>query len=119
MSFVIFIPLKLLSKIYDHEKNTNNFSFHKISHDKQGFRLFLNYNYMLFQYSPLKFAKTKPNFFIIRKIVGQIPTGHLTTISVESAKVTIKMVKLSNNFGKNLWCTFTQILNEKNVSFVL
>ena len=23
------------------------------------------------------------------------------------------MVKLSNYFGKNLWCTFTQILNEK------
>ena len=50
-------------------------------------------------------------------IVGQMPTGHSTTISVQSAKVTIKMVKLSNNFGKNLWCTFTQMLYEKNVIF--
>ena len=40
--------------------------------------------------------------------------GHLTIIS---AKVTIKMVKLSNNFGKNLWGTFTQMRNEKNISF--
>ena len=47
-------------------------------------------------------------------IVGQIPTGHLTTIIVQSAKVNIKMVKLSNDFGKNLWCTFTQMLNEKS-----
>ena len=37
----------------------------------------------------------------------------MTNISVQSAKVTIKMVKLSNNFGKNLLCTFTQMLNEK------
>ena len=37
-------------------------------------------------------------------VVGQIPTGQLTTISVWSAKVAIKMVKLSNYFGKNLWC---------------
>ena len=50
-------------------------------------------------------------------IVGQIPTGYLTTISVYSEKVAIKMVKLSNFFGKNLGCTFTQILNEKNISF--
>ena len=52
-------------------------------------------------------------------IVGQIPTGHLTTISVYSAKVTIKMVILSNYFGKNLWCTFTQILNEKKYKFLI
>ena len=32
-------------------------------------------------------------------------------------KVTIKMVKLSINFGKNLWCTFTQVLNEKSIIF--
>ena len=25
------------------------------------------------------------------------------------------MVKLSNYFGKNLWCTFTQMLNEKKI----
>ena len=47
---------------------------------------------------------------IRNSIVGQIPGGHLTTIS---AKVAIKMVKLSNYFGKNLWCTFNQMLNEK------
>ena len=46
-------------------------------------------------------------------IVGQFPTGHLTTISLYSGKVTIKMVILSNYFGKSLWCTFTQIINEK------
>ena len=50
-------------------------------------------------------------------IVGQIPTGHLTTISVYIAKVTIQMEILSNYCGKNLWCTFTQILYEKNISF--
>ena len=33
-------------------------------------------------------------------IVGQIPTGHLSTISVYSAKVTIIMVIISNHFGK-------------------
>ena len=26
------------------------------------------------------------------------------------------MVKLSNYFGKNLYCTFTRILNEKKIS---
>ena len=25
----------------------------------------------------------------------------------------MKVVKLSHNFGKNLWCTFTQLLSEK------
>ena len=45
--------------------------------------------------------------------VGQIPTGNLTTISVSSVKVTMKMVKLSNISVIILWCTFTQILNEK------
>ena len=34
-------------------------------------------------------------------------------MSVYSAKITIKMVIVSNYFGKNLWCTFTEILNEK------
>ena len=55
--------------------------------------------------------------WLLPPIVGQIPTGHLTTISVYSAKVTIKMVILSNYFGKNLWCTFTQMLNEKKYNF--
>ena len=44
-------------------------------------------------------------------IVGQIHTGHLTTISVKSAKVAIKIVIISNY--QNLCCTFTQMLNEK------
>ena len=47
------------------------------------------------------------------KTVGKNPTGHLPTMSDKSAKVTIKMVKLSNNFDKNLLCTYTQILDEK------
>ena len=50
-------------------------------------------------------------------IVGQIPTGLLPTISVYNAKVAIKMVMLSYHFGKNLWCTFTQKMNEKYISF--
>ena len=45
-------------------------------------------------------------------IVGQIPTGHLTTLSVYSAKVTLKMVILSNYFGKNSWCTITVHLHK-------
>ena len=44
------------------------------------------------------------------RIVGQI---------VESAKVIIQMVKLSNNFGKNLWFTFIQMLNEKEYKFLI
>ena len=64
------------------------------------------------------FLKRLPRYVYCKQeygsIVGQIPTGNFTTISVKSAKVTIKMVKLSNNFGKNLWCTFTEMLNEKN-----
>ena len=32
---------------------------------------------------------------------------------VKSAKVAIKMVKISNYSYKNLWCTFTQMMNEK------
>ena len=47
------------------------------------------------------------------KTVGKNPNGHLPTISDKSAKVTIKMVKLSNNFVKNLLFTYTQILDEK------
>ena len=27
------------------------------------------------------------------------------------------MLKISNYFGKNLWCTFTQMLNEKKWKF--
>ena len=54
-------------------------------------------------------AKVDPEPEKVTTVVGQIPSGHLTTISVFSAKVTIKMVILSNYyFGKNLWCTFTQ-----------
>ena len=52
---------------------------------------------------------------VTEKIVGPISTGHLTTISVKSAKVAIKMVIISNYFGKNVWCTFTQMLNEKKM----
>ena len=48
-------------------------------------------------------------------MVGQIPTGHLTTISVLSVEVAIKMIKLSNFFSKSLWWTFTQMLNKKNI----
>ena len=29
-----------------------------------------------------------------------------------------KMVIISNNLGKNLWFTFTQMLNEKKISFL-
>ena len=29
------------------------------------------------------------------------------------------MVTFSNNFGKNLWCTFTQIMNEKKNKFLI
>ena len=29
------------------------------------------------------------------------------------------MVKLTNNFGKNLWFTFTQLLNEKIYKFLI
>ena len=29
------------------------------------------------------------------------------------------MVKLSHYFGKNLWCTFTQMLNEKKYKFFI
>ena len=43
----------------------------------------------------------------------------MTTISIYSAKVTIKMMILSNYFGKNLWCTFTQILDEKIYKFLI
>ena len=50
---------------------------------------------------------------MISTIVRQIPTGKMTTISVSSAKVTMKMVKLSNISVIILWFTFTQILNEK------
>ena len=46
-------------------------------------------------------------------IVGQIPTGHLTTISVYSAKVNIKMAILSNYFGKNLRCTLLKYWMKK------
>ena len=36
----------------------------------------------------------------------------------KSAKVAIKMVILSNYFGKHFSCTFTQMLNEqKNINF--
>ena len=49
-------------------------------------------------------------------IIGLIPTGHLTTISVLSAKVAIKMVKISNYFFKNLLSTFTQMLNETRMN---
>ena len=56
---------------------------------------------------------------VVQPIVGQISTEHLTTISVYRAKVTIKKVILSNYFGQNLWCTFTQILNEKKCKFLI
>ena len=40
----------------------------------------------------------------------------MTKLGVLSAKVAIKLVIISNHFGKNLWCTFTQMLNE--ISFI-
>ena len=29
------------------------------------------------------------------------------------------MMKLSHHFGRNLWCTFTQMLNEKKYKFLI
>ena len=53
-------------------------------------------------------SKGLGNYYDCRRI----PTRHLTTIS---EKGTIKMVELSNNFVKNFWFIFNQMLNEKNL----
>ena len=38
---------------------------------------------------------------------------------LKRAKVALKMVKLSHNFGRNLWCTFSQMPNEKKYKFLI
>ena len=44
-------------------------------------------------------------------LVGHIITGHLSN---SSAKNAIRILSISNYFGRNLGCSFTQILNLKN-----
>ena len=43
----------------------------------------------------------------------------MTKSSVQSAKVAIEMVIISNYLDKNFWCTFTEMLDEKIVMFLI
>ena len=50
-------------------------------------------------------------------VAGNLSIGHLSNSSVKSAKVAIKIIIISSYFGKNLWCTFTEMLDKKKNTF--
>ena len=47
-----------------------------------------------------------------RAVIGHLSSGNLSTSTVKSAKVDIKVVIISSYFGKNSWCIFAEMLND-------